>query len=125
MSQDLSITVSRVTRPAWAKGKLLEVLARQAATPADRGGSRQPDLLPVEVQIAQGRKIFALLRCGPRPSEICLITSSVLLGRKVRVTHHRPDGTAAWDVRILWTMRLFDGVFENGALLLKSETGSR
>jgi hypothetical protein len=76
-------------------------------------------LLPARVETEDGRQHFALLGPGPRGSWR-LVSTSILLGKKVRLAILRPGhrehlvGTA----RVLRTLRLSQRLYENGATIL-------
>jgi hypothetical protein len=80
---------------------------------------------PVKVQVADGREFFALL--GPERSSagLRLLADRGLLGCKARIGLLRPEGGRLdfWAVRVLWTVRLRDGLFENGAAFVERSAG--
>ncbi len=81
----------------------------------------ESEFQPSKVQTEDGRVFFALAAHGPSAATVRLITGRSLLGHKAHVAILLPDGEGInWRVRVLWTTRLADGLYENGATLLQT-----
>jgi len=79
-------------------------------------------LLPARLETEDGRQRFAMFGSGPGGAWR-LVCASILLGKKVRVILLQSDkrellvGTA----HVLRTLRLSEGIYENGAIILKTD----
>lgn len=99
-----------------------EAPAAATALPCVRPGCG-PRFQAVKVQTTDGRECFALLDRAAAVSGIRLIATVSLLGHKARVAVLCSDGgEVVWDVRVVWAVRLLEGLFENGAFLLEPST---
>jgi len=79
------------------------------------------------VRIESGRELTGLLLLEPVLSCVRLVAATSLLGSKACILVPRldPRDVVAWDVRVLWAMRLADDLFENGAMLLEPSAKGR
>jgi hypothetical protein len=77
----------------------------------------------IAVWLAADDGEFSALLGNGSSGSIRLMAESIMVGRKIRVAMVRPDSREylVWTVRVLWTVRLRDGLYENGAAIL--ETG--
>jgi len=100
-----------------------ELLAKYAWAVGPQGIPKPASRLgpyPVRVRTTVGRELPVLLLLDPSLSWVRLVVARTLVGSKVRILVPRPGSGAvmAWDVRVLWAMRLADDLFENGAAFL-------
>jgi hypothetical protein len=95
-------------------------LHKQTARAERRRQDRVDFLQSVHVRLENQRELQLLSRDLSKAG-IRLIATESLLGQKLLVTVPRPDNgeSATFQVRILWTCSIGDGLFENGGSFLE------
>jgi hypothetical protein len=110
------------TKPAPSPSEPGDLLSEPGRLPSESGALATgftAALLPARVETEDGRQHFALLGPGPRGS-LRLVSTSILLGKKVRVAILRPGHREHLvdTARVLRTLRLSQRLYEHGAAIL-------
>jgi hypothetical protein len=97
------------------------IVAHRDASQRERRGEERIDFIqPVQVQTEDGRQFTQLTR-DLSTSGMRLIGARSLLGQKVRVRIAAPQSDSwRFELRILWTCAIGDGLFENGGAFLSA-----
>lgn len=96
------------------------VRLQQQSRKADRRAEGRADFIQPVLVVEENGESFTVLTRDLSPRGIRLLSSRQLVGRKLRVHINPPDEEGAWifEVRILWTSQVADGLFDNGGALL-------
>jgi len=103
-----------------AVDQLLSENPAGSATPIERRGQDRVDFLQTVTVRTEDGSEYSLLSRDLSPTGIRLVGARRLLGQKIHVLVPRSGGEPTFDfqVRILWTCAVGDGLFENGGAFL-------